>query len=196
MWRRLTCILLVLILCLIVFGCKNQPTIENNQLQEDEYSNDEVDSKAQEFQIIEELDKYYYGYDEESFNDARIKYIEFGEGFAGAITGGYKYDFDTRKLYSSLYFYSEDIIESNIDDEKSDKFQDELKKLEMHAWNWTYYNEENYEAGECFDGGWFIEVHYDNGYIKTITGWDVVPEKGDDFCKAVKEFCGIDWYWA
>ena len=34
-----------------------------------------------------------------------------------------------------------------------------------------------------------------NGYEKTIVGFHVVPDRGEEFADAVKEFCGYSWGW-
>ena len=187
-----TCIIVILISCVILVGCGENPEMapaeETAAPDETEIELTPAPSTQRLFPETDELDKY-------DFTDAKITEICFGEGFAGVFTSGYKLNFTDNKLLYSDYYGELETTEKGLDPQAVAKFQKQLKEMALYKWKSSYYDESDYEEGACYDGGWMIEVSYDNGYKKTITGFDVPPEKGDDFKNAVHDLCGVKWAW-
>lgn len=187
-----TCIIVILIFCVILVGCGENaemiPAEETAAPDDVEIELTTVPSTQRLFPEIDELDKY-------DFTDAKITEICFGEGFAGKFTSGYKLDFQKNELVFSEYYDELPTEKKDVDNDKIENFRNALNEMELYKWENSYYDESNYEDGACYDGGWMIEVGYDNGYKKTITGFDITPEKGDSFKKAVYDLCGVKWTW-
>ena len=189
--KAFLCIIIALMLCFVIAGCSDaangtpEPTAKSA---EEVGSEAEAPSSTAQPQNLDDLK----GYD---FNDASVKSISFGECFAGVFTCGYKFDFATNKLLFSEYYEDMPVEETDIDAPAAEEFQEALKDMELYRWYDSYYDIDDAEEDLCYDGGWMIEVEYDNGYKKTITGFGVIPEKGDDFKKAVYDLCGMKWTW-